>query len=135
MEKPIMKQSMLLGKYPVYTLELKKTETTCEDVDAVIAFLRERIEAHPLSRFIAVFDHYTHTSALPDGVIAPEIRAAKILVFCFGPNLPAPDVMALRPRSIGVADLEEAFVINFMEAPLPMANQAMEEWAKALRNA
>jgi len=32
------------------------------------------------------------------------------------------------------AELEKLFVITFLEAPNPMANSAMESWAKALRN-
>ncbi|SCZ65805.1 DUF6858 family protein [Thiohalomonas denitrificans] len=130
-----MKQSMLLDKYPIHSLELDKSETTCENVDAIIAFLKERVEAHPISQYIAVFDHHAHTSALPDGEIAAEIRAAKILVFCFGPNLLSPGVTAVRPRSIGVTELADKFVVNFMEAPMPVANDAMKEWAQALRNA
>lgn len=42
--------------------------------------------------------------------------------------------MAVRPRSIGVVDLGDRFVVTFMEAPMPPANEAMEAWAKSLRN-
>ena len=128
-----MKQSMLQEKYPIYTLELERSETRCASVNDILAELKARIELHPVARFIAVFDHYGHTRELPDGEIAPEIRDAKNIVFCFGTKLPAPGVMAVRPRSIGVTELADRFVLNFLEAPMPMANQAMEEWVKALR--
>ncbi|GAB6039442.1 DUF6858 family protein [Endothiovibrio diazotrophicus] len=128
-----MKQSMLQEKYPIYTLELEKSESRCGSVDDILAELKARIELHPVARFIAVFDHYAHTRELPDGEIAEEIRAAKNIVFCFGTKLPAPGVMAVRPRSIGVTELADRFVVNFLEAPMPMANQAMEGWVRALR--
>jgi hypothetical protein len=47
--------------------------------------------------------------------------------------LPNPQVLALRPRSIGVAETDRGFVITFMEAPMPVANAAMEDWTLGLR--
>jgi hypothetical protein len=43
-------------------------------------------------------------------------------------------VLAVRPRSIGVADMGDKFVVSFMEAPMKPANDAMEMWVKGLRN-
>ena len=129
-----MKKSLLQETYPVFTLELSKDETTFDSVDSIIDHLASRIEEHPVARFLTVFDHYEHTSRLEGGGIAPEIKAAKNIVFCFGTQLPNPQVMAVRPRSIGVVDLGERFVVTFMEAPMPPANEAMESWAKALQN-
>lgn len=130
-----MKQTVLMEKYPVFELELPKSETTFQSVDAIIAHLKEKIDAHPVAAYIGIFDHYAHTKALPEGQIAPNILDAKLIVFCFGTALPNPHVMAVRPRSIGVADLGDKFVINFMEPPMPIATQAMEAWVKGLRNA
>ncbi|MEW5838233.1 MAG: DUF6858 family protein [Pseudomonadota bacterium] len=129
-----MKQSILMERYPVYEMELGKAETTMGSVDEIIAYLRDKIETHPVSAFIGVFDHFAHTKALPEGKIAPEIVDAKLIVFCFGTALPNPHVMAVRPRSIGVADLGDKFVINFMEPPMPVATTAMEAWVKELKN-
>lgn len=129
-----MKQSLFQEKYPIFTLELPKSETSCRTVDDIIARLKANIEAHPVARFIAVFDHYAHTKALPGGEIAPGICDARNIVFCFGTLLPSPAVMAVRPRSIGVTELADRFVVNFMEAPMPLANTAMEEWAKGLKD-
>ena len=64
-----------------------------------------------------------------------EIKAAMNVVFCFGHALPNPQVLAVRPRSIGIADLGSHFVISFMDAPMKPANDAMQAWALALRNA
>lgn len=128
-----MKQMLLQEKYPVFILEIGKQETTCTSVDDIIARLKQNIAADTRIALIAEFDHFAHTSKL-GGAIAPEIKAAKNLVFCFGLQLPNPNVMAVRPRSIGVTDCGDKFVINFMEAPMQPANEAMEAWAKSLRD-
>lgn len=127
-----MQQITVLEKYPVFTLDLPKAETACQTVDDVVAALRACIDADQRVAFIAVFDHFAHTKKL-GGPIDPAIVDAKNLVFCFGLALPNANVMAVRPRSIGIADLGERFVINFMEAPMPPANLAMEAWVKGLR--
>lgn len=129
-----MKQTLFREKYPVFTLEVEKDETTFGSVDEIIAFFKEKIDTHRTARYIAIFDHYAHTKSLEGGVISDDILAAKNLVFCFGPQLPNPQVMALRPRSIGVTELKDRFVVNFMEAPMVAANIAMEEWARAIKN-
>ena len=128
-----MKQLLLQEKYPVFVLELGKQETTCASVDDIITRLKDMIAADGRVALIAEFDHYAHTQKL-GGTIAPEIKAAKNLVFCFGMQLPTPNVMAVRPRSIGVTDCGDKFVINFMEAPMRPANEAMEAWGKSLRD-
>lgn len=129
-----MKQTLLQEKYPVFTLELDRDETSFQSVDAICVHLRGRIEARKSAVFIAEFDHLAHTRSLPEGRIAEDIRAAKNLVFCFGIALPDPQVLAVRPRSIGIAETDRGFVITFMEAPMPVANAAMEDWAKGLRD-
>jgi hypothetical protein len=129
-----MKQTVLLEKYPVYELELDKNETTYQSAEEVIEALKTMIQAHPLVSYIGDFDHYTHTRNLAAGEIAPGIRDARLVVFCFGVKLPNPHVLAVRPRSIGVADMGDRFVINFLEPPMPVATEAMEGWVKSLRN-
>ena len=128
-----MKQSLLQEKYPVFTLEIDKGETDFQSVDGIIDYLKERIEAHKFAQFIAVFDHHAHTLSLRDGQIGEGILAAKNIIFCIGLTLPEPRALALRPRSIGVAETRTGFVLTFMEAPMPVANIAMEEWAKSVR--
>ena len=129
-----MQQALLMEKYPVFYMELGKDETTFSSADEIIAYLKETIDAHPIASYIATFDHYSHTKSLPDGKIAEHIKDAKNIVFCFGIALPDTKVLAVRPRSIGVAETDKGFDINFMEAPMPVANTAMETWAKSLRN-
>ncbi len=129
-----MKQITVMEKYPVYTIEIAKSETTYSSVDEVLAYFKEKIDAHPIAVYIGEFDHYTHTKNLEVGKIAEEIKDAKNIICCFGKMLPKPEVMAVRPRAIGVAMMAESFVISFLEAPNPDANNAMESWAKGVAN-
>ena len=129
-----MKQITVMEKYPVFTIEIEKNETSYVNVDEVIVHLKAKIDAHPVAVYIGVFDHYTHTANLEVGEIAANIKDAKNLICCFGKALPKPEMMAVRPRSFGVADMGESFVISFMEAPNPEANSAMETWVKSIAN-
>ncbi len=129
-----MRQALFQEKYPVYTLEVDKSETTYGSVDEILAFFKTRIDEHPVVAYIGVFDHYAHTKSLKEGVVSDQILAAKNILFCFGKELTSPCVLSVRPRSIGVAEMNDAFVVTFLEAPNPMANEAMEQWALSLRN-
>lgn len=129
-----MKQTMLQEKYPIFITEIAKTETTCADIDAIVAYLKAKIAENPRVQFIGVFDHHAHTKAI-GGEIAAGITGAVDVIFCFGFALPNPQVLAVRPRSIGIADLGDKFVVSFLEAPMAPANQAMEAWVKGLRDA
>jgi hypothetical protein len=129
-----MKQITVMEKYPVFTIEIAKNETTYKSVDEILSYLKEQIELHPIAIYIGEFDHYTHTKNLEVGEIAKEIKDAKNIICCFGKMLPKPEVLAVRPRAIGVAEMTESFVISFLEAPNPDANAAMEKWAKNIAN-
>jgi hypothetical protein len=128
-----LRQTLLREGHPIYSLELSREETSYRSVDEIVDYFRRRIDAHRYARFIAVFDHYAHTRAFPEGIIGDGIRAAKNVVFCFGITLPDPHTLALRPRSVGIAETDQGFLVTFMEAPMPLANAAMEDWAKGLR--
>jgi len=129
-----MKQIIVMEKYPVYTIEIDKKETTYKNVDEILAYLKSKIEAHPIATYIGEFDHYTHTSNLKVGEVSESIKDAKNIICCFGKVLPKPEVLAVRPRSIGVAQMSDSFVVSFMEAPNPDANAAMESWVKGVAN-
>ncbi len=128
-----MKQIIFKEKYPIFEIEYKKDELKYKSVDEIITALQVKIDAHPVIAFIAIFDQYKHTSSLEYSVINPNIKAAKNIVFCFGKELPTPEVMAVRPRSIGVCETEDSFVVNFLEAPNDAANKTMEEFIKSLK--
>ncbi|HQY07373.1 MAG: hypothetical protein IPG57_14005 [Burkholderiales bacterium] len=129
-----MKQLHFQQKYPITVVDIAKTETPFGSVQAIADWLRERIIQTPRVQYIGTFDHFAHTRAI-GGEIAPEIQAATNVIFCFGHALPNAEVLAVRPRSIGIADLGDHFVVSFMDAPMKPANDAMLSWALALRNA
>lgn len=129
-----MKQTLFNDKYPVFVAEIGKHETSFQSVPALVDYYKAKIGENPKVHFIAVFDHLTHTTKI-GGEIMPGLIAAVDIVFCFGFAIPNPQVLAVRPRSIGIAELADKFVISFMEAPMQPANQAMEAWTLALRNA
>lgn len=128
-----MKQLHFQEKYPITVVHVAKSETTFASVPAIADYFRDCIARTPRVSYIATFDHLAHTRAI-GGEIAPDIQAAMNVVFCFGHALPNPQVLAVRPRSIGIADLGDHFVVSFMDAPMKPANDAMQAWALALRN-
>ena len=128
-----MKQTDFLDKYPVWTLELEKNEVALKSIDEIVNYFKAKIEVHPIATFIAIFDHYAHTNSLADGVIAPEIKDVKNVIFCFGKEIPNTKVAAVRPRSIGICELEDSWVIEFIEAPNEKLHKVMEQWSKELK--
>lgn len=129
-----MKQTHFDEKYPVYEARIEKHETSANSTAEIIARLKAAVESDPRTAFIGLFDHYAHTSSLPNGEIAEGILAAQHVIFCFGIKLPNPQVMAVRPRSIGVTEFADHYIINFLEPPMPMATEAMEAWVLALKD-
>jgi hypothetical protein len=129
-----MKKTILMDKYPIFSLEIDKNETTYKSVSEIINYLEGLVESHPIAVNIAVFNHYEHTSSMDDGTIAPEIKDAKNLVFCFGKQLPTTKILAVRPRSIGVCELENSFVIDFLEVPNEQLHVVTEGWVKSIAN-
>ena len=128
-----MKQTIFKDKYSVFTLELNKNEVHENSCIEIIDKLKSKIEAHPIATFIAIFDHYAHTASLADAKINPEIKDVKNIIFCFGKEIPTTKVAAIRPRSIGVCETEDKFIIEFMEAPNEAGQKTMEEWAKSFK--
>ncbi len=128
-----MKQTNFLDKYPVWTLELAKSEVEQKKTLEIIEYFKSKIDAHPIATYITVFDHYGHTVSLVDGAIAPEIKDVKNIIFCFGKEIPNTKVAAVRPRSIAVCELENSWVIEFIEAPNEKLHDVMELWAKGLK--
>lgn len=129
-----MQYTHFMDKYPTFHVDIAKSATHYSSVDEIISFFRNKVESHPLACFIAEFDHYAHTKSLAEGEIAENIHAAKHLVFCFGIKLPTPLAMAVRPRSIGVCELDDSFNISFLEAPNPMMHAVMLEWVAELQD-
>ncbi|MAD42801.1 MAG: hypothetical protein CL623_10490 [Arcobacter sp.] len=129
-----MKQKIFKDKYSIFEIEYKKNELKFKSVDEIISALQVKIDAHPVIAFIAIFDQYAHTSSLEMGEVNDNIKAAKNIIFCFGKELPTPEVLAVRPRSIGVCELEDSYVINYLEAPNEAANDTMENFIMSLKD-
>jgi hypothetical protein len=119
--------------YPVQAAVIEKEEARFSDTDEIIAYLKETIEAHPVATYIATFDHYTHTKNLPEHEMDGKIVDVKLIVFCFGKELPIPQIAAVRPRSIAVVEEADKFTVSFLDAPNPQAHDAMIKWVQGIR--
>jgi hypothetical protein len=128
-----MKKISLLDKYPVYAEEIDKDATRCRNVDEVLIHLKQNIESHPVANYIGEFDHYASVAGQSEGKISEDIKANKHLLFCVANAIPNPLIAAVRPRAISVAELEEKFVISFLEAPVDTANQLIAGWVESLK--
>lgn len=127
-----MNKTVFMDKYPVYTLELSKNEMYISSAKDIAEYFKEKIENHPIAKFISIFDHYSHTKAL-GGQIMDGLIDAQNIVFCFGQAIPNTKIMAIRPRSIGICEFEDKIVIDFIEAPKEEINALMESWAEGLK--
>jgi hypothetical protein len=127
-----MKKTIFMDKYPVYSLELLKDEITIQNTQEVVAYFRDKIVNHPIATFITIFDHYTHTKNL-GGEIMDGLIDAQNVVFCFGAAIPNTKILAARPRSIGVCEFQDKFIIDFIEAPKEELHNVMESWVKSLK--
>ncbi len=128
-----MKKILVKDKYPVYMERIAKSETDFKYVDDIVSYYKKLIDEHPITSFIAIFDNYAHTENLKEHVIAENIKDAKNIIYCYGKSLDKIEVTGIRPRSFGIVDTGNDFVISFMEAPDPNANNDMMEWTKAIK--
>lgn len=128
-----MKQKVFKEKYHIFEIEFSKSELNYTTVDEIIDALKQRIDANDVIAYIATFNQYEHTVNIK-GEINSAIKDAKNIVFCFGKEIPTPEVLAVRPRSIGVVELEKSFIVNFLEAPNEQANVTMENMIKSLKD-
>ncbi len=128
-----MKQIHFQEKYPITEVQVNKSETSLQSMAAVVAYFHEKIEANEKVAYIGTFDHLAHTQKI-GGEIEAGILGAMNVVFCFGFALPNAHVMAVRPRSIGICEYADKYVVTFMDAPMKPANDAMQAWALGLRD-
>ena len=128
-----MKSMTIKDTYPVQAAVIGKDEARFADTDAIIAYLKDLIENHPVATYIATFDHYAHTKNLPEHAMDEKIVDVKLIVFCFGKELPIPQIAAVRPRSIAVVEEADKFTVSFMDAPNPTAHDAMIKWVQGIR--
>jgi len=129
-----MQKTIFMDKYPVQSFKILKTQTLYKTVDEIINYLKAFIDKNPVCIYITIFDHYKHTQSLEESSIAPEIKDAKNLLFCFGKQLNDPKILAVRPRSIGVTEMEDFFSIDFIDAPNEQLNSTMIEWVNSIQS-
>jgi hypothetical protein len=129
-----LKQAVAQIELPIFTLQLKVSDCRFDSADQIADYFKQKIESHKAAIYIATFDHLAHTKSLVEGQVAEGIDAAINVVFCFGFTLQDPSQLATRPRSIGICHSKEGFTISFLEAPMPLVNALMEEWALSLKH-
>ncbi len=128
-----MKKKIFKEKYHILEIEYNKSEIKYKNLDEIILFLQNKINSNPVIKFIAIFDHYSHTKSLENSFISEDIINAKNIIFCFGLEIQNPDVLAVRPRSIGVCEKENSFVINFQVAPSEAVTETIKEYIKEIK--
>lgn len=127
-----MKKIQLLEKYPVYTLELKKSEIKQKNAKEVFDFFKSKIDAHPVASYIAEFDHMKHTKSLADGKVCDGMIDARNIIFCFGKEIPNGKILAVRPRSIGICEFSDHIELSFLEVPNENLQKVVEGWISEL---
>ncbi|MDO8454792.1 MAG: hypothetical protein Q7S59_09500, partial [Sulfurimonas sp.] len=91
-----MTKTVLMDRYPVFTLVLNKNEIKQKTTSEIIQYFKNRVDEHPVAEFIAIFNHYEHTKNL-NGEINDEILDAQNIIFCFGAAIPNTKILAVRP--------------------------------------
>ncbi len=119
-----MLQKVINEKFPIYYQEILKEKTTYRNIPEIIDALKAALAKNPSSQVIAVFDLHDHVQKR-GGKIADDILGAQTLVFCVANAIPYADIVALRPRSIGVTEFTDRFVLNFLEAPAQPVTDTM----------
>ncbi len=128
-----MKPTVIADTYLVYSQEIAKNKTTYTNVDEIENYLIQQINNHSIASYIATFDHYVHTKNI-GGVVQENIKAAKNVMCCFGMGIPSPAFVAVKPMSIAVVETVDSFVLSFIQAPAPSAQEAMKTWVEAIEN-
>jgi len=127
-----MTKSILLDTHPMYAMKILKSETNFSSISQIVEHFKVKIEENPEAVFITVFDHYAHTKSL-NGNILDGVLDAKNLLFCFGHSIKNIEILAFRPKSIAMCELEDSFVLEFLETPRPEVNNWIESWIKELK--
>ncbi len=127
-----MKKQQFQDLYPVLSIEINKENCIKNTIKDILNILKEKIDIHPTAKFIANFNHFSHTQKIKDNIISSEIIDAQMIIFCFGKKLESPLKLAIRPRSIGITETKDKFILCFLETPNLAMNNTMEKWIKFL---
>jgi len=126
-----MTKAIFLEKYPVNSLIIQKSNIKYTNIDDILNYFKKKIDEHNIAVFISEFNNYLHTKSI-NGEINPDILDARVIIFCFGKQIPKPEILALRPRTIGIAELKDSFAFEFLDAPNENLQKVMEDWVKDL---
>jgi len=126
-----MDKSIFMDEYPLFSIKLNKNEIEQKTIEELVDYFKNKIEHQNIAILLTVFDQYQHTTNI-GGPINPEIKAAVNIVFGFCPAIPNTKVMAVRPRSYGICELEDSFTIDFLKAPAETYQKIMEDWVDEL---
>ena len=127
-----MTKTTLIDKYPLLSLNIEKKDTSFKNIPEILEYFKAKVEDDAIAKLIGIFNHYEHTQSLESGSVDPDILDAQNIVFCFGQKIPNALILAVRPRSIAIAEYQEKFVVSFMEAPMEPMTDKMESWVKEL---
>jgi hypothetical protein len=126
-----MERVIFNEKYPIWKEEIIK-EKLNKTLDEIVDYFINRIKENPKVKFIWVFDHYEHTKSIW-WEISSDIKWAKIINFCFWKELVNPLWLGVRPRGIWIIELNDKFVITFLEAPSEKWTETMKKWVEELK--
>lgn len=107
-----MKKLLLQEKLPIFVMEVDKSETELKPAQKVTNYFIQLIVDHKVSRLIGEFDYYRHPKGIAGGEMADNIIDTRNIVFCFGIKLSSAEVLAMRLRSIGIAETETGFILS-----------------------
>jgi len=127
-----MTKSALLDRFPILSIEITKNNTNYKSVPEILNFFKTKIEEDELAKYIATFNHYEHTQSIEGSEIQEGMLDAQNIIFCFGKKLSNAKVLAVRPRSIGISEYQDKFIVSLMEAPMVPMTDKMEAWVKEL---
>ncbi len=126
-----MQKIVFKDRYTIWKCEIEKNKIIYSDIEEIISYFKHKIKTHPFAKYLFLFDHYKHIKSI-NGKILPDVIDMKNIVFCYGPDILDIEIAALRPRSIGICELKDSYIIEFMQAPSDKAHESMVEWTKEL---
>ena len=124
-----MEKILSKNRYPIYKKVILKLSTHRKNIEDIVTFLENQIKNDDLATYITTYNHYQDLKA-KKSLIIDDIVEAKNIIFCFGSKLPNVEISAIRPRSFGIVETKDSFVISFLEAPGENGNKKMKKWVE-----
>ena len=124
-----METIMFKEEYPVMKEEWLKSELKDDvTVDDIVKEFVDKINEMWIKIF-DVFDHYKWTvEKFPEWYIYPGIKAAKMIIFCWWQEIVSPYVFWVKPRNVWVVEMQDRFIISFLQIPNPKKMELCKEF-------